>query len=177
MNELIDPGSILLEFKHTKWNDWRQKFNALSPDLKLEVAKLNYETSKLERNKYFVQQNAGESVKHVSPSGDYELTITDFQTKKGSWNYTQGTVRNKQGEVLFTINRNYCAFPFLWIENHKNGHKYLVCGETYQGMCVLELDTGKRFDFIDYVACMDGFGFCQAEARFHRETSLLTVAG
>jgi len=38
-------------------------------------------------------------------------------------------------------------FHFARIEQHPNGHDYLLCSEHYQGQTVIELDTGRRSDY------------------------------
>lgn len=112
---------------------------------------------------------------HSSPSGKYSLNITQNPTKPGCWNYSTGEV-SKDNVVLATVNRNYSCFPFLFIENHPNGHDYLICGEDYQGQTVIELDTGKRRDFLPDEA-KDGIGFCWAGYEFDIPSQVLIVDG
>lgn len=84
---------------------------------------------------------------HLSPSGKYKLVTARFTTKPGAWDYSQGKVfRVGSDTPIAIIQRNYGAFPFAWVEQHANGHDYLVCGEHYQGQTVIELDTGLRRD-------------------------------
>jgi hypothetical protein len=113
----------------------------------------------------------------ISPSGKYKLVFRYFGTKPGCWSYTQGKVfRVGLDEPIAVVNRNYSSFPFEFIEGHPNGHPYLVCGENYQGQTVIELDTGKRLDFLPNAA-EEGFGFCWAMSRFDAATQLLIVWG
>lgn len=110
------------------------------------------------------------------PHNEFKLVVSSYETKKGCWNYTQGLVY-KEGidKPLFDVKRNYASFPYLWID-HPNGHQYLVCGADYQGQTVLELDTGKRRDFLPEAA-KKGHGFCWVDYRFDSESKILTVAG
>src|SRR5690606_34715896 len=112
----------------------------------------------------------------LSPSGNYKLIIISYGTQKGCWDYTKGDVYDSQNNLIFEVKRNYSSFPFLWIENHSNGNTYLVCGEDYQGQTVLELNTGKRLDFLPEAA-KKGHGFCWADYRYHKESNILTVCG
>lgn len=128
---------------------------------------------------YFKPEN--ESVKcrreHLSPSGKYKLMTSNFSTKEGSWSYSQGKVfRLGSDEPIAVVQRNYSAFPFTFIEDHPNGHVYLIAGENYQGQTVIELDTGKRRDHLPQDA-KTGHGFCWTESRFDPGTSLLAVCG
>lgn len=111
----------------------------------------------------------------TSPSGKYSLTISTIETKPGCWDYTCGVVKAGDREIS-TVKRNYSSFPFLWIEDHPNGHDYLVCGENYQGQTVIELDTGKRRDFLPEEA-KKGHGFCWGSCTFDRTTMMLVVCG
>ena len=112
----------------------------------------------------------------TSPSGKYTLSISDVATEPGYFGHTKGEVKLASGELLATVNRNYCSFPFLWIEDHPNGHDYIIAGEDYQGQTVIELDTGKRVDFLPEDA-KEGFGFCMAVPTFNREAQVLVIDG
>src|SRR5208337_3536652 len=101
------------------------------------------ETSPSKPN-YFIPENEDINSREesLSPSGKYKLIISRFKTKSGGWNYSQGKLfLTSTNEEIATIKRNYSSFPYLWIENHKNGHDYFVGGEDYQGQTVVELDT------------------------------------
>lgn len=114
---------------------------------------------------------------HFSASGKYRLVITPYSTGKGTWNYTQGTVyRVATGDRIAVVRRNYSAFPFLFVEEHPNGHPYLICGEDYQGQTVIELDTRRRRDFRPEAA-NQGVGFCWSSYQFHAPTQTLMVDG
>lgn len=111
-----------------------------------------------------------------SPSGKYTLEIESIPTKPGCWNYTRGTVRGTEGEIIAEVDRNYSSFPHLFVEGHANGHDYLVCGEDYQGQTVIELDTGLKRSFLPEEAAK-GFGFCWTDYKYDPTNKLLLVAG
>jgi hypothetical protein len=114
---------------------------------------------------------------HLSPSGRYRLVITPFETKPDCWNYTQGLVYKAESDSpIAEIQRNYSHFPFLWVEEHPNGHAYLICGSDYQGQTVIELDTGKRRDCLSDGA-EEGYGFCWAAYEFNASSQILVVSG
>lgn len=117
------------------------------------------------------------ATEHLSPSGAYKLVVTPCETGKGHWNYTEGLVYRKgDDEPIERVCRNYSSFPFAWVENHVNGHAYLICGEDYQGQTVIELDTGKRRDELSE-GTEDGHGFCWADYEYESSMGILTVAG
>jgi len=133
----------------------------------------------VDREKYFVPDNEEVSCRReiLSPSGQYKLVVSSFSTRQGCWNYTRGKVfKIDSDEPIAVVDRNYSAFPFSWIEDHPNGHVYLVCGEDYQGQTVVELDTGKRRDHLGENA-QKGFEFCWSEHRFDPKSMILTVCG
>ena len=103
--------------------------------------------------------------------------MSSFSTREGGWNYTRGKVfKIGSDEPIAVIDRNYSAFPFSWIEDHPNGHAYLVAGEDYQGQTVIELDTGKRRNYLGEDA-EKGFEFCWSEHRFDPKSMILVVCG
>jgi len=109
---------------------------------------------------YFIDKNRDPEARkeETSPSGRYRLVIDSYGTKKGCWNYSRGRVY--EGDKLIEdVMRNYSQFPFAWMEDHPNGHSYLICGADYQGQTFIELDTGKRKDFLPEAAA-EGHGFC-----------------
>lgn len=135
--------------------------------------------SKFERkSQFFKPENAEES--YEVKTERYRLVITPIKTKKGCWNYTQAEVyrRKKDGpdEQITVVRRNYTAFPLEWIEKHSSGHEYLVCGEDYQGQTVIELDTGKRADYLPKEA-KKGFGFCCSNFYASASGRYLAVSG
>lgn len=113
---------------------------------------------------------------HLSPSGQYKLVEVRYKVKEG-FGRVQGRVyRQGSDEPIALVNRNYGAFPFLFVEDHPNGHAYLIAGEDYQGQTVVELDTGRRRDFLPDDADK-GWGFCWASYTFDRGSQLLVVDG
>lgn len=113
----------------------------------------------------------------TSPSGKYVLQVSSRATKPGCWNYTTGEVtRAGTGEAIATVDRNYSSFPYAWVEGHPNGHDYLVCGANYQGQTVIELDTGKRKDFLPEDA-KKGHGFCWVQYHFDPILKMMVVNG
>jgi hypothetical protein len=128
---------------------------------------------------YFTPENLdmARSKEHLSPSGKYRLVVTPVQTKPGCWNYSQGLVYAVGNDTAIAdFQRNYSSFPFLWVEDHVNGHSYVVGGEDYQGQTVIELDTGKRRDHLPPEA-KEGHGFCWVGMKFRAEGSVLVVDG
>ena len=151
--------------------------DTLSQEDRALVRKIQYEESRREMDKFFVPENAGERYEKLSPDGKYKLVVTSYTTGKGYWNYTQGLVYQVgENKPIFEVRRNYHGFPFQWIDGHTNGHQYLVCGEDYQGQTVLELDTGKRRDFMPSQADY-GCGFCWVDYKFDAPSLILTVCG
>ena len=131
------------------------------------------------KNKYSVEANAclGCRQEYLSPDGTYKLIVTSYNTEEGCWNYSRGEVyRVADGKLIADVKRNYSQFPFTWIMNHPNGHKYLVCGADYQGQTVIELDTKKRKNHLSEGA-KKGFGFCWVQHRFDPISQILTVCG
>lgn len=133
----------------------------------------------LRKASYFVAENANTDARkeHLSPSGKYKLVVTPYATSPGSWSYSQGLVYAIGSDApIAEVQRNYGAFPYLFVEGHKNGHDYLVCGADYQGQTVIELDTGKRRDFLPEDA-KKGFGFCWVQYRYEPSVAMLIVDG
>lgn len=133
----------------------------------------------MNKEDYFIPQNAVVKNRNeeFSFSGRYKLVRTPYSTKAGSWNYTQGLVyRVGSDEPITEVQRNYSSFPYLFVENHPNGHDYLICGENYQGQTVIELDTGKRLDYLPSAA-QKGVGFCWVYYEFDKQLQMLVVDG
>ena len=131
----------------------------------------------LGKNKYFVEENRGESRESLSPSGKYKLVLTPYTTSKGSWSYTRGEVfRTSDGERVADVKRNYSSFFHLWMEEHVDGHDWLVCGEDYQGQTFCELDTGRVKSHIPDAA-FDGHGFCWTDCELLADGKTLKVDG
>lgn len=74
----------------------------------------------------FIEENiTDENEEHKSPTGKYKLLINYFKTGEHTWNYSQGSFF-KDDKLIAIVQRNYSHFPFAWIENHKNGHDYVI---------------------------------------------------
>jgi hypothetical protein len=114
---------------------------------------------------------------HLSPSGKYSLQINVYKTLPHVGAISKGVVsRAPSKDRLFEVKRNHSAFPFCFVEDHPNGHDYLVCGADYQGQTVLELDTGKRVDYLPKGA-EKGVGWCWAHITASIEKTALGVEG
>lgn len=128
---------------------------------------------------FFTPENANLKCRreYLSDSGEYKVVITPYATKEGSWNYTQGLVFKVGSDVpIADVRRNYSSFEYTFIEDHPNGHHYFVGGEDYQGQTVVELDTGKRRDYLPDEA-EQGWGFCWVDHRFDAQSQILIVDG
>lgn len=154
-------------------NAWREKLKALKDTLAEGLLGRYWMTRKEWLCRDGSQQ--GESMEHLSPSGRYRLVVTTHGTTPGCWSYSKGRVYSGD-QLVTTVCRNYGAFPFLFVEDHPNGHSYLLCGEDYQGQTVIELDTGRRNDILPKSA-EDGFGFCWAAYTASPSKRTLAVDG
>jgi hypothetical protein len=124
----------------------------------------------------FANAQRGVSTRHSSVSARYELEVAPW-VRQGSWNYTEGIVRNVGGgKPIAAIRRNFGQFPFAWCENHPTGHDYLIAGEDYQGQTIIELDTGERTDFLASSA-QSGQGFCWGRHHVTPDKTVLVVDG
>ncbi|WP_437310933.1 hypothetical protein [Sorangium sp. So ce388] len=133
----------------------------------------------LEKAAFFRPENEREGSRRdfLSPTGKYRLEVSSFSIGRGAWDYAQGKVyRTGSDAPVAVVQRNHDSFPFLFVEEHPNGHDYLVCGEDYQGQSVVELDTGKRRDHLPDEA-NEGIGFCWVDMRFEASAAVLVVEG
>lgn len=133
----------------------------------------------METADFFIPENKkhGCEEEHLSPTGKYKLVVSYYATKPGSWDYSQGDVYAVgSGTPIATIRRNYGSFQFLFIENHPNGHEYLIGGEDYQGQTVVELDTGGVTNNLSRGA-EKGHGFCWGSYWFNAQNQILVVYG
>jgi hypothetical protein len=85
-------------------------------------------------------------------------------------------VTKADGSPISIVKRNYSSFCYEWVEDHPNGHDYLVTGEDYQGQTVIELDTVQRRDYLPPEASK-GHGFCWVDFKYNREHQLMLVNG
>ncbi len=152
---------------------WRAEGVELKTKLQPGEADAYYKAQKL----WFCRDESktGDTKNLVSPSGKYRLVVTRHSTGKGTWSYSKGKVFI--GDTLIeTVCRNYSAFPYAWVEGHKTGHDYLVCGEDYQGQTVINLVTGNRVDHLPSSA-EKGHGFCWSNIEPNADGTLLAVSG
>jgi len=114
---------------------------------------------------------------HFSSSHKYKLTVVNYRTlpNHGEYSLAKIYLEPRQRE-LFEVRRNYGHFPFCFVEKHSNAHDYLICGEDYQGQTILELDTGKRIDYLPEGA-KKGVGFCWADISASVEKDVVAVEG
>lgn len=133
---------------------------------------------RLMKQAFFVPENAklDSRTVHLSPSERYKLIVTPYATSPGSWAYSQGLVyRLADHKLVAEVQRNYCAFPFAWVEGHVKGD-FLVCGEDYQGQTIINLVTGAREDHLPRGA-MEGVGFCWAAIHPSPTGKVLAIEG
>ena len=179
MTLLIEARAFLDKNKGLKFDTFSDAFQKLPEPLQDAVAEEQAVRSRAERTKLFHEEGKpveGSRKEHLSPSGKYKLVTECYGFKKG-WNYSKGSVfRQGEDEPLFEVYRNYGHFTFLFVEDHPNSHAYLVCGEDYQGQTVLELDTGKRKDYLPRDGIV-GHGFCWTAKRFNATSQILIVDG
>ncbi|AAV51022.1 hypothetical protein [Acanthamoeba castellanii mimivirus] len=100
---------------------------------------------------YFTPENKlPGSREYLSPSGRFKLTVENYKTGKGCWNYTKGIVTNvDNGEIISEIKRNYSVFTHNFFI--KNQSEWLFCGRTYMSQCFINLETGEEFDNSDKI--------------------------
>lgn len=143
-------------------------------DVKKRISQVRW---MIRKRMIFMKKNAQLDLKteHQSPSGKYRLEVVPYKTGKNTWNYTCGVIF--QGKRKITeVRRNYSRFPFAFVENHPNGHDYLICGEDYQGQTIVELDTGKRISSVPH-AKRFGAGFCWVKITPSPDGTMLAVEG
>jgi hypothetical protein len=109
-----------------------------------------------------------------SPSGKYSLTVESYGTGEGHWNYTRGLVKGTD-KLIADVVRNYSSFWYAFSQ-HSNGSEYLLCGEDYQGQTIINLDTGKRIDYLPEEA-KKGHGFCWVTVHPSPDSKYLAVEG
>ncbi len=112
----------------------------------------------------------------VSPSGDFELTVSQFTAGPQTWSYSRGEVRRKADHALVAdVKRNFDNFWHAWVA-HPDGNEYLLCGEDYQGYSVIDLRSGEMAVHFPPEA-FKGSGFCWADALPSPDGLTLAVFG
>lgn len=170
--DILEQARAFLEQAKDMTREALQEAFKLLPD---EVQKAY---TKMRKASHFAPENevAGSRKEILSPSGQYKLVVSCFSTGPGTWNYSQGVVYRKDDDKpIATVQRNYGAFPKLFVEGHPKGD-FLVCGEDYQGQTVIELRTGTRRDLMSD-GSDQGFGFCWADYEYNAPNQILVVCG
>lgn len=85
---------------------------------------------------------------HLSPCGRYSLKTTLWKNKEGHL-ATKGTLKHcVSGDIIAEIIRNASPFQHTWIGKHPSGNKYLICGEDFRGVTVINVENGERIDWV-----------------------------
>lgn len=111
----------------------------------------------------------------TSPCRNYQIFINKYLFQEGPFRLARAEVRCHDGSLITTVESNL-GFNFSWVPPHPNGLNHLICHEDYQGFSVVELETGRRVDYIPPEA-EQGLGFCQTRRYFSRDGRLLYVLG
>jgi len=112
----------------------------------------------------------------TSPSGRWELSIDFYQAGRRTWKLTKGTIRIPYDtKEHFAIYRNYSSFWHCFVD-HLNGNEYLLCGEDYQGLDLINLDTRQRWCLI-HAGKLQGFGWCISSMVASPDGNLLVADG
>lgn len=109
----------------------------------------------------------------ISPSKKFKLVIRYYQTAKGCWNYSRGTVyRISDNKEICDIKRNYSTFHHAFIV--KDNVEWLITGRNYTAQTVVNLETEKEYNS-DVKA--GGHGFCWSSYRLLEDGKTLLVHG
>lgn len=119
-------------------------------------------------------------VVHTSPSGKYKLRVTPcvFDLHR-NWLYAVGDVFSRlagKSVQLAQVVRDHHTFPFMFCEDHPDGNDYLLCGEDYQGLTVIRLNTGERIDYIEKEAESNG-GFSWRDCQISPDKTRIAMEG
>lgn len=92
----------------------------------------------------------GKREKRQSPSGKYTLDLMLYAVKDENCPFYSivEIIRNSDGDRVGKVVRNEADFPFLFIEDHKDGKDYLICAEDYQGFTIINITDGKKYDYV-----------------------------
>ena len=83
-----------------------------------------------------------------SPSGRYRLTIRDYGSAAGGWNYSRGVVtRIADGATVCDIRRNFGVFHYSFVT--KDGREHLITGRSYTSQTIVDLDLGQEYERAD----------------------------
>ena len=120
----------------------------------------------------------GDPKEILSPDGDFKLILTSHSTGPNTWSCTKAKLYNKIGDewvLMQTIKRNYSSFWSRWF-THKNGKRYLFCGQNYQGYTCIDLEENVLRDHLPAEAHF-GVGFCWAKVIPNSDGTILAVDG
>jgi hypothetical protein len=111
-----------------------------------------------------------------SPCGDFSLETSSYIGAPDTWAYSRGLVRSTtDGILLADVRRNAPSFWHTWI-THRNGYRYILCGEDYQGYTLVNLNTGKTLTHFPESG-YGGYGFCWTSAYLSPDSQVLAVDG
>jgi hypothetical protein len=83
--------------------------------------------------------------------GRYTLTVENYSTKAGSWNYTRGLVKDATGTLVADVQRNY--LNFLAVPLSANDRDLLVVGTSYMVPTLIDLTRRKSYQIDNEELC------------------------
>ncbi|MGE5417094.1 MAG: hypothetical protein ACM3UZ_10215 [Acidobacteriota bacterium] len=137
-----------------------------------------YQKERKEMESYFTPKylvpNDTETIE--SPYGRYSLTIEYYKRDLDDHynKYSKGIIRDGDRE-LAVIKRNYLHFPYCWIQT-ADKQDYLICGEDYQGLSIVNLKTGEVLHYVPEAA-YEGRGFCWVVIHHLNGNDIIAVEG
>lgn len=153
-------------------DEQKRKYKDLSVEVQREIKNIEDAIIFRPENSHVEQREI-----HLSPSNDYKLVVTPYSDPGGGSGRTQGLIYQNGSDIpIAEVRRNYGVFPHAWVEGHRNGNSYLICGEDYQGQTVVELNTTKRIDYVPDGA-RKGWGFCWGSIHPSPDGQMLAVEG
>lgn len=110
----------------------------------------------------------------VSPSGRYQLTIGYYKTRAGCWEYTKGTVTEKETRsVITSFVRQYCVMQHSFFT--RNGEEWFQSGTDYLTQLFVNLNTGTVYN--NDAKKTTGNEFCWAKSSISPDGKTLAVLG
>lgn len=124
---------------------------------------------------YYVDENERLEKKEIdSPSGRFKLLIRYYDTKKGCWMFSRGTIyRKSDGVEVCDIKRNYGVFNHSFVE--KDGQEWLITGRSYMSQTIINLDTGQEYE--PKGDQFDSMAFCWSSHKLSPDGNILVVEG
>jgi hypothetical protein len=97
---------------------------------------------------------------------DWRLEIFTEPSRPDCWNYTYGKLfrLGKAAPFVLQVKRNYHHFWHAFIE--QDGRDYLLCGENYQGLTLVDLQSGEIRSYLPPEAT-EGAAWCVASFVSH----------